>query len=108
LSGNSKQLIEPLTLAPNVVDVQRAVNLPAFATRPDHTAKAKDPKVPGDPRLTHPKVRGEVVHADLTHLAEALQDAQACRIGKGHEMVRQFVSRALEKHKEFFIHQLKA
>ena len=71
----------------DVFDVQRAVDLAALAPGADHAADPQHPQVPGDARLAHAQVEGEVVDVLLAHLAEALQDAQAGGIGEGQEVV---------------------
>ena len=46
---------------------------------------------------------GEVVDAHIAGRGQALEDAQAGRVGEGQEVVGQLVPRALEKHKGSFI-----
>jgi hypothetical protein len=100
---DSEQLIQARTLAPDVLDVQRAVDLPAVPPGADDTADAKHPKVPGDARLAHAKMRGQVVDAFLSHLSETLQDAKSRRVGEGQKVIWKLVSGALDKHKACFI-----
>jgi hypothetical protein len=100
---DSKQLIEARTLAPDILDVQGAVDLTAVAPRPDDAADAEHPQVPGDARLAHAQMQGEVVDAYLAELPEVLQDAEPGRVGEGQKVVWKLVPLVLEKHNVCFI-----
>jgi hypothetical protein len=48
-------------------------------------------------------VSSEIIHTFLANAPEALQDAQARRVGEGQEVVAELVSRAGQKHKGSFM-----
>jgi len=96
-------LIQTRTLARDIFDIQRAVDLPAVAPRPDHATDPEHPEVPGNPRLAHAQVNGQVVDALLAHRPKALQNAQPGGVGEGQKVVRELVTLAWEKHKASFI-----
>src|ERR1700694_2317354 len=100
---DSKQFVETRPLPRNVLDVERAVNLAALAPSTDDPPDPQHPKVPGDTRLAHAKVGGQVVDVLLPNLPEALQDTQARGVGKGQKVVRELVPLAGKKHKACFI-----
>src|SRR2546427_2052679 len=103
-----EHLVQTRPLAPDVVHVERAVHLAAFAASADHATEAEHPQVPRDARLAHMEVQRQLVDVDLAGLGQALQDAQARGVGKGQEMVGQLVARVLKKHKGCFMSQSKA
>src|ERR1700682_2399054 len=89
---DSEQLIQARTLAPDVLDIQGAVDLPAVAPRPDNPADAEHPQVPGDAGLAHAQVLRKVIDALFADLTEALEDTQAGRIGEGQKVIRKLVA----------------
>jgi hypothetical protein len=96
-------LIQTRTLARDIFDIQGAVDLPAVAPGPDHATDPEHPEVPGNPRLAHPKMNGQVVDALLAHSSKALQNAQPGGVGEGQKVVRKLVPLAGDKHKGSFI-----
>jgi len=56
-----QQLPESELVAPDVVEVDRAVDLAALPALADDPTPPHHPQVPGDPRLAHPEVAGQLV-----------------------------------------------
>src|ERR1700693_3455519 len=100
---DSKQFLELPALASDVLHVKRAVDLAPFAPGPDHATYAQHPQVPRNPRLAHAEVDGEIVDVLLPNLPQALQDAQAGRVGKGQKVIGKLVTLAGQKHKACFM-----
>src|SRR5690348_14441740 len=100
---DAEHLVEALAVTPDAVSVERAPQLTAIPPDTDHAAEPQHSHVPGDPRLAHAQVVGELADVGLAHLPEALQDAQPRGVGEGEEVVGKLVARALKKHKGCFI-----
>src|SRR5690348_16015032 len=82
-----QHLVEALSMAPNVLHVERAPHLPPISTHLDHAAQAQHAHVPADAGLAHAQVLCELGDVHLADLAQALQDPQARGVGEPQEVV---------------------